>query len=302
MLSNRDSVALTPSGEGLESGDDHQQIVQEQVRNLYQNTDFLSAVFEKLVSHAIIAADFDGNIIAYNEGAKQTYGYAPEEAIGRMDFSAFYQKAFIEQGGLQRLTDELMKNGHAEFRGEKLRKNGEPFPAKSTLTLTRDRDGKVVGFIEIVQDVTEFQREFTQMEDYAHPPARVTSRMFGQPPLSECNPMLFQEYVEDYRQLLQKSIEQELYRHAQADISEQLRQLAERLGFLRAGPRDAVDLHTEAIKAATAGSKDWPDRAYIEIGRMLLLELLGYLVAYYRNRNYPGQHEPAAGNIDTLKE
>ena len=44
-------------------------LIQDRIQYLRENTDFASAVFDSLVGYAIIAADFDGNIIAYNEGA-----------------------------------------------------------------------------------------------------------------------------------------------------------------------------------------------------------------------------------------
>jgi len=60
----------------------HKQLIQERVRNLRENTDFVSTLLESLIGYAIIAADFDGNIIAYNEGARLIYGYDQEEVIG----------------------------------------------------------------------------------------------------------------------------------------------------------------------------------------------------------------------------
>ena len=60
-----------------------QLLIQERIRELRDNTDFLSTLLESLVGYAIIAADFDGNIIAFNEGARQIFGYAPEGVIGK---------------------------------------------------------------------------------------------------------------------------------------------------------------------------------------------------------------------------
>jgi len=54
-------------------------LIQERIKELRENTDFVNALMESLIGYAIIAADFDGNIIAYNEGARQIYGYNPEE-------------------------------------------------------------------------------------------------------------------------------------------------------------------------------------------------------------------------------
>lgn len=47
-----------------------EQLIEDRMRELHENTDFMSALFENLVGYGIIAADFDGNILAYNEGAR----------------------------------------------------------------------------------------------------------------------------------------------------------------------------------------------------------------------------------------
>jgi PAS domain S-box-containing protein len=135
-----------------------QQLVQDRVEELHNNTDFVNALFESLVGYAIIAADFDGNIIAYNEGARQIYGYAPEEVIGKQAIEIFFPEDFIEAGKLQEIIDDLIDKGRFSYEGEKVRKSGERFPAQVLFTLTRDKNGKVVGFIEIVQDLTKRKR------------------------------------------------------------------------------------------------------------------------------------------------
>jgi len=135
-----------------------QQLVQDRIEELRENTDFVSTLFESLTGYAIIAADFDGNVIAFNEGACQIYGYAPEEVIGRQSIEIFFPEEFIEAGKLQEIIDDLIEKERYSYEGEKVRKNGEVFPAQILFTLTKDRNGKVVGFIEIVADLTERKR------------------------------------------------------------------------------------------------------------------------------------------------
>ncbi len=130
-------------------------LIQGRIRDLRENTDFVATLFESLIGYAIIAADFDGNIIAFNEGAHQIYGYAPEEIIGKKSIEIFFPKDFIEAGGLQQIIDDLIAKERYSYEGEKVRKNGDRFPAQVLFTLTKDKDGKVVGFIEIVEDLTE---------------------------------------------------------------------------------------------------------------------------------------------------
>lgn len=138
--------------------DNIEELIQDRIRYLYDNTDFLRTVFENLIGYAIIAADFDGNIIAYNEGARQIYGYALEEVIGKQNIEVFFPKDFIESAGLQQIIDNLIGKDGFSYEGEKVKKDGSRFPAHILFTLTKDKDNKVVGFIEIVQDLTEQKR------------------------------------------------------------------------------------------------------------------------------------------------
>jgi len=142
-------------------------MIQERIRDLWEDTDFALTIFQSLIGYAIIAADFDGNIIAYNKGAQQAYGYTPEEIISRQNIEIFFPKDFIETGKFQEMIDDLVGKETVSFEGEKVRKNGETFPAQVLFTLTRDNKGKVVGFIEIVQDLTERKRIETELARHA---------------------------------------------------------------------------------------------------------------------------------------
>ena len=63
---------------------------------------------------------------------------------------------------------------------------------------------------------------------------------------------------------------------------ENLYNIAEELGYLRAGPRDVVELHSSALKRKTGVVSHVKAQAYVEEGRVTLLELMGHLVSYYR--------------------
>jgi hypothetical protein len=61
-----------------------------------------------------------------------------------------------------------------------------------------------------------------------------------------------------------------------------LRALGERLGFLRAGPRDAVEVHMAALASRAAGASAAKAGAYSEEGRISLLGVMGGLVSHHR--------------------
>jgi PAS domain S-box-containing protein len=158
ILHNKVSIGPAEDKSALAAGTSRKQLIQERIRELRENTDFISTLLESLVGYAIIAADFDGNIISFNEGARQIYGYAPEEVIGEQSIDIFFPREFVEAGKLQQIVNELMEKGLFSCEGEKVRKNGERFPAQILFTLTKDKSSKIVGFIEIVEDLTERKR------------------------------------------------------------------------------------------------------------------------------------------------
>ena len=279
-------------------------LVQDRIKYLRESTDFVATLFESLIGYAIIAADFDGNIIAFNEGARQIYGHAPEEIIGKQNVEMFFPEDFIEAGGLQQIIDDLIAKERYSYEGEKVRKNGDRFPAQILFTLTKDKAGKVVGFIEIVEDLTERKRiEEEKMEAQAtaerveqlerelrsldrlsaSPGSTVTARTFGVMPLSEGLPEIFNDLAGRYADLLDLALEERAYK-IEHNISEAIRSLADQLGFLKAGPRDVVEIHTSALKKKSSGATLQKARAYAEEGRPMALELMGYLAAYYRTR------------------
>jgi len=287
---------------------DSEQLIQERIQDLRENTDFVSALFDQLVGYAIIAADFDGNVLAYNEGARRIYGYAPEEVISQQKFEIFFPTNFVKAGELANAIADLMDNESLSYDGEKIRKNGDCFPAQISFTLTKDKNGKVVGFIEIVQDLTE-RREadataaaaeanaarIEQLERELHSLERfttsgrtsVTAQMYGGAPLRELAPEQFDEFVIGYEGLMDLALEHRVHQ-VEHNISDRLRAMSDQLGFLKAGPRDVVEIHKCAAENATGEVPSLKAQALIEEARLILLELMGYLVSHYRNYSMSG--------------
>jgi len=293
-----------------------QQLVQDRIKELRENTDFVSTLLESLVGYAIIAADFDGNIIAFNEGACEIYGYAPEEVIGQQSIEIFFPEEFIEAGKLQTIIDDLIEKGRFSYEGEKIRKDGESFPAQVLFTLTKDRTGKVVGFIEIVEDITErkraeqmeaeaqaniarvqqLERELRSLERLSlSPKAAATAATFGLMPFRQAVPDTFNQVVQHYGDLMDLALEQQAYK-VEHDISGKLRTIADELGSFKAGPRDVVEIHSSALRKKTSQANHARAQAYAEEGRMMVLQLMGHLASYYRT------YSPGAITMNMNKE
>jgi hypothetical protein len=127
----------------------------------------------------------------------------------------------------------------------------------------------------------EENRERQSLEKISRPRmAEVTARSFGLHPLRETTGQLFGTWVERYTALAEQAVAQRTYK-VEHDIAGGLRALAEQLAFLKAGPRDVIDIHVAALNHTDA--RQARPHVYAEEARVLLLELMGYLVSIYRD-------------------
>jgi hypothetical protein len=107
--------------------------------------------------------------------------------------------------------------------------------------------------------------------------------MYGLSPLASRADGEFARMVLSYQEALSSAVERREFRGAEP-ASSKLRSIADALGYQRAGPRDLVAIHTLALRnkleTVPAGRK----QIYIEEARFTVLELMGYLLAHYRNQ------------------
>jgi PAS domain S-box-containing protein len=275
-------------------------LIQDRIQYLRDSTDFVSTLFESLVGYAIIAADFDGNIIAYNEGAHQIYGYAPGEVIGRKAIEIFFPKEFIEEGKLEHITKELIGAGRFSYEGEKIKKDNSRFPALMLFTLTRDKNGQVVGFIEIVQDLTEqkqaqetvrqLQMKQLQLQQLEQERAEAVRNYQHYLAISQKGPdesdalprpdeAMLNEFFRDYRDTVLRYVR--AVRIRQDRPSESVRGLARRLSDIRARAQDVVRLHLRVLHEFSQRAMPDEDRSFSNDARLVLVELMGNLMDIY---------------------
>ena len=139
--------------------------------------------------------------------------------------------------------------------------------------------------IERQRQLSALEHELRSLERLARPPqASITAQSFGLKRLSETLPATFSELVEQYSHQLDLALEQRAYK-INRPLSDNLRMLSEQLGFLKAGPRDVVDIHTAALKKKLVGTTPKRAQAFTEEGRLQLLELMGYLTSFYLNHS-----------------
>jgi PAS domain S-box-containing protein len=109
---------------------------------------------ESVVDYAIFALDTVGHVVSWNSAAQKIVGYTTEEIIGE-HFGIFYRPDERRAGEPNRTLGLAIKKGKHEVEGWRIRKNGTLFFVTGSVTSIRDDAGNLVGFANILRDLTE---------------------------------------------------------------------------------------------------------------------------------------------------
>ena len=130
---------------------------------------FLNNVLDSATVYAIMALDFYGNIIEFNRGAEKLFGWKKEEVLNNKNISI----TILPEDRRKRIQKEMSKRtrieGVCELEMYRVRKNGERFPAHTTITAIKDPSGKATGFVEIVRDITlrrRLEKELRETKEF----------------------------------------------------------------------------------------------------------------------------------------
>jgi PAS domain S-box-containing protein len=145
--------------------DIRQEFLEKRIQELQGSTDFVYNLLKCITGYAVIVGDFDGNIIVFNDGAKKIFGFDPQDVVGLKNIEDFYPDHLVKAGILNILFDKLLHEGECIFELDRTRKNGELFPGQSLLTLVQDNEGRLVGFVEISEDITERKQKEKKIQE-----------------------------------------------------------------------------------------------------------------------------------------
>jgi len=126
------------------------------------------------------------------------------------------------------------------------------------------------------------ERELQLFESVSDAPVPLTAQRYGRAPIREALPAEFAELAERYRELLDLALQEHVYK-VNHQVSERLRSIADRLGGMSAGPRDVIDLHVAALRERLNAAAADEGSELVDVGRMMVLEMMGHVVSYYRS-------------------
>ncbi|HET6516283.1 MAG TPA: PAS domain S-box protein [Thermodesulfovibrionales bacterium] len=271
-----------------------------------EKSDSILRILLQSAAECIIIVNRQGRIVFANNRTLDLFGYRSEELIGKV---------------VEVLVPDRVREIHVARRNGYLtnprnrpiglgldlsarKKDGSEFPVE--ISLSHAGEGADLMVMASISDITErklleearaqlMERRIAELEttlrafeEISQPPAAsVTARMMGVMPLRDSAPAVFEDMVEGYGRIMEESIERRIFK-IEGNLSNAIDDLGNRLGFLKATARDVVDLHSAVLKNKGRNASPARMRGYIEEGHFLLIELLGRVTTYYRNRAFGG--------------
>jgi PAS domain S-box-containing protein len=146
------TAELTKANDRLE-----QQIAETtQVEQSLKDTNtFLQNILDSSSSISIISTDLEKNVLFWNKGAENIFGYTAEEIVGNHKIDVLYPDDEVKEevDEIRSLLVREKRNVHRILRENT--KDGRTLWVKLNLTPTFDENGKVIGILGIGEDITE---------------------------------------------------------------------------------------------------------------------------------------------------
>ena len=129
-------------------------------------SNFLNNILESLTS-GVLAIDLEGNVTLFNRAAEEILGYKAKEVIGK-PYLEVMGKGIEEKLSLPYLlksqNSHLREDGLCENREkEVLSTSGEKVPIGFSTSLLKDKEGEIVGAVEVFFDLTKMKRMEEEM-------------------------------------------------------------------------------------------------------------------------------------------
>ncbi len=114
---------------------------------------------QSISAHGIYLIDRAGLIQSWNRGAESITGFGRAEVLGR-PFEMLFPEDAIREGVPRRTLEFVRAHHHCKDEQRRRLRNGGEYLAQCALDAVRGDLGELLGFVEVVQDITEAkQRE-----------------------------------------------------------------------------------------------------------------------------------------------
>lgn len=128
--------------------------VEERTAEARSSEERLRLMTANIKDYAIIMLAPNGRVMTWNAGAQRLMGYSEDEIVGAPG-ACFHTSEDVATGKVGQLLEMAESKGISEDEGWRVRKDGTRFYAEAVITAIRDRFDQLLGFAEIIHDITE---------------------------------------------------------------------------------------------------------------------------------------------------
>jgi len=108
---------------------------------------------ESIKDYAIFSLNPEGIIVTWNQGAESITGYSAKEIIGQ-PIVRFYNPEIAQQGHIEAILKVAREQTHYTKENWLMRKDGSQFWANEVITPIYDQNNQIIGYTQIVHDLT----------------------------------------------------------------------------------------------------------------------------------------------------
>jgi PAS domain S-box-containing protein len=128
------------------------------------NDRFFKLLVSNVEDYAIFMIDPNGYVLSWNPGAEKMHGYREKEIITK-HIAIFCPDEAIKKGEPYNNLKAALKNGKHQNTSYRLKKDGSVFWADESLTTVYDDEGRLIGFAEVIKDISDQKRTDDKNEE-----------------------------------------------------------------------------------------------------------------------------------------
>jgi PAS domain S-box-containing protein len=143
-----------------------ERIVQERTAQLRATTNFLNNIVESSTEFGIVAFDLRGNVLLWNSGAQNMFGYPKEEVEGKKSFAVFLNPEDVPLRRVASIRRTVTSEGVWQGELKMLRRDGSVCQVLAVLTQIHDENRQPKGILSLLKDVTHTRKLEEELARY----------------------------------------------------------------------------------------------------------------------------------------
>src|SRR3972149_2320516 len=136
--------------------------IKERTTELENIKNYLESIL-KYSTDMIITTDLTGRIVTFNEGAEQMLGYTRGEVIGKLMSDYYFHKGDRDKILNLIQSEEMLANYETQL----VRKDGGLIDISLSISLLKDKYGRIIGTVGISKDITDWKKAQKQLREYS---------------------------------------------------------------------------------------------------------------------------------------